>query len=56
MGTMTSDPRPVEVSTGISAKMVVAVVIRHGLTRRSPDSIVALRIASTERGVFLENV
>ena len=27
MGTMTSEPRPVEVSTGINARVVVAVVI-----------------------------
>jgi len=56
IGTMTSEPRPVEVSTGISARMVVAVVIRQGLTRRSPASIVASRISFTDEGVLLEKI
>ncbi len=34
IGTMMSAPRPVEVSTGIKAKMVVAVVIRQARARR----------------------
>ena len=34
------------VSTGINARMVVAVVIRHGRTRRNPASSVALRASS----------
>ena len=42
MGTMMSDPLPVEVSTGMRASMVVAVVIKHGLTRLMAASIVAL--------------
>ena len=36
MGTMISDPRPVEVSTGKSASIVVALVMRAGRTRRVP--------------------
>ena len=39
MGTITSLPRPVEVSTGISARMVVAEVIRHGRTRRTAAAV-----------------
>ena len=34
MGSMMSEPRPVEVRMGISARTVVAVVMRQGLTRR----------------------
>jgi hypothetical protein len=34
IGTMTSLPRPTEVKTGMSARMVVADVIKHGLTLR----------------------
>jgi hypothetical protein len=48
MGTMTSDPRPWDVSTGIRAKIVVAVVIRQGLTHRRQASTVAFRISSTD--------
>ena len=33
-----SEPRPVEVSTGSRARMVVAVVIRQARTRRLPAS------------------
>jgi hypothetical protein len=33
MGTIMSEPLPVDVNTGISAKKVVAVVIRQGRTR-----------------------
>jgi len=41
IGTMMSEPRPVDVRTGINANTVVAVVIRHGLTRRKAASMVA---------------
>ena len=39
IGTMISEPFPVEVSTGISAMMVVAAVIMAGLTLLLPASI-----------------
>jgi hypothetical protein len=39
IGTIISEPRPVEVKTGISARMVVAVVIRHGRILRIPALI-----------------
>jgi len=41
IGIIISAPRPAEVRTGMSAMMVVAVVIRHGLMRRLPASMVA---------------
>ena len=41
IGTMISAPRPLDVSTGISARIVVATVIKQGRTRRSPASSVA---------------
>ena len=41
MGTITSAPRPVEVSTGISAKSVVATVIMAGRILRSPANTTA---------------
>ena len=41
IGTMMSAPRPVDVSTGISANIVVAVVMRQGLIRRDPAKCVA---------------
>jgi len=50
IGTMMSDPRPVDVSTGKSARIVVAVVIRAGRMRRCPASIVAARTSSIVRG------
>ena len=34
IGTIISDPRPVEVKTGSKARMVVALAIRHGRIRR----------------------
>ena len=34
IGIMTSLPRPTEVRTGINARIVVADVIKHGLTLR----------------------
>jgi hypothetical protein len=46
MGIMMSAPRPVAVSTGSSARIVVALVIRQGRTRRSPACTVASRISS----------
>lgn len=36
IGTIISEPRPVEVRTGISARIVVAVVIRQGRILRIP--------------------
>ncbi len=50
MGTITSLPRPVLVSTGSRARIVVAVVIRQGRTRRRPAATVASRMAAVERG------
>ena len=44
IGPMMSAPRPVEVSTGSSAKMVVAEVIRHGRQRRLPARMVVALI------------
>jgi hypothetical protein len=38
MGTTMLEPRAVEVSTRINARIVVAVVIRQGRTRRSPTA------------------
>ncbi len=48
MGTMTSEPRPVDVSTGISARMAVEAVMRAGLIRFIPASTVACLISDTE--------
>ena len=56
MGTMTSAPRPVEVSTGIRARIVVAVVIMQGLTRRRLASMVACLISWTVPGDLVEKV
>lgn len=39
IGTMMSDPLPVDVSTGISARMVVLAVIMAGRMRRVPASM-----------------
>ena len=39
-------PLPLEVRTGINARIVVAVVIRHGRTRRIPANTVASRASS----------
>ena len=41
IGTMMSEPRPVEVRIGIKASMVVAEAIRHGLILRTAPSTVA---------------
>jgi len=43
MGIMMSAPRPVSVSTGSSARIVVADVISAGRTRRSAPEITARR-------------
>ena len=48
MGTITSAPFPCEVKTGMSAKIVVAVVMRAGLTLLRPASTVASLISDTE--------
>tara|TARA_B110000495_G_C22524901_1_gene319816 strand:- start:16 stop:219 length:204 start_codon:yes stop_codon:yes gene_type:complete len=45
IGSIKSAPRPVAVMTGNSAKMVVAVVIKHGPTRRLPAAITASRMS-----------
>ena len=50
IGSMRSAPRPLAVSTGISAKIVVAAVIRQGRMRRTPAASAARRIASTVSG------
>ena len=43
-------PRPVELRTGSKARIVVAVVMRHGRTRRSPACAVAARISAMVSG------
>ena len=48
MGTMMSEPRPVDVMTGIRARMVVAEVIRAGRTLCDAPSTVASLISSTD--------
>ncbi len=45
IGTITSEPRPVEVRTGSNANIVVAVVIRQARMRRWPARTVASRIS-----------
>jgi len=45
IGIITSEPRPVPVMTGISARTVVVVVIRHGRTRRLPASTTWARMS-----------
>ncbi len=55
MGTMMSDPLPVEVRTGIRAMMVVAVVIMAGRTRINPASTTESRTSSRVPGLFLPN-
>ena len=51
IGTIMSEPLPVEVRMGINANMVVALVIRAGLTRRFAAAIVAWRTAWIESGL-----
>ena len=46
IGTMMSAPRPVDVSTGSSARMVVAVVMRHGRILCMAASLVACLMLS----------
>ncbi len=46
IGTIMSEPLPVEVNTGISARIVVAVVIRHGRTLRVPAFTTFWRISA----------
>lgn len=41
MGIMMSEPRPVDVRTGINARSVVAVVVKHGRSRCRLASMVA---------------
>ena len=55
MGTMISDPRPVEVRMGINAKTVVTVVIMQGRARLTPASIVARRISEIDICFKLRN-
>ena len=52
IGNIISAPRPVEVSTGNKAKMVVAVVIIAGFTLRKPPSTTASLICETVAGVL----
>jgi len=51
MGTIISEPLPVDVKTGISARKVVAVVIRQGRTRLIAASMVASLMDSIVFGV-----
>lgn len=55
IGTMISAPRPVDVRTGRSARIVVAKVIRAGRIRRLAAFTVASRISWTVAGFSLEN-
>ena len=55
MGTMISDPLPVEDKTGINAIIVVAVVIMAGRTLNSPASTTVCLISSTVLGNFSLN-
>ncbi len=52
MGIMMSAPRPLDVSTGSRASTVVAVVMRQGLTLRTPAVRVAARISARLRAGF----
>ena len=51
MGTMMSEPLPELVRIGISARIVVAVVIIHGRIRFFAPSMTAVRISSMLSGV-----
>ncbi len=55
IGTMTSDPRPVDVRMGRRARMVVAVVMRHARIRRFPAMTVASRMCSMVSCSFFLN-
>ena len=46
IGTIISEPLPVDVKTGIRANIVVTFVIRHGLNLRVPASMTFLRISA----------
>ncbi len=48
IGTMMSEPLPVELRTGSRARMVVAAVMRQGRQRRIPAVMVALRISGSD--------
>lgn len=52
MGTMMSEPRPLEVKTGRRARMVAAVVISGGRTRRMPACTESSRTSSTDETPF----
>ena len=52
MGIMISEPRPVEVSTGISAIIVVPTVINAGFIRLKPASMTARRTSSFVPGLL----
>ena len=56
MGTMMSDPFPVDVNTGSNAISVVAVVITAGRTRLRPAYTTASRISSRVCGSRYKNV
>ena len=53
IGTIMSDPFPVDVSTGISAMIVVAAVIMAGRTLFVPASRTDILTASRVVGLFL---
>jgi hypothetical protein len=53
MGTIMSEPRPVEVMTGIKASMVVETVIMAGLIRLVPAVTTASRISAIVDGFCL---
>ena len=56
IGIIMSLPRPAEVNTGNNAKMVVAVVIKHGLILFSPASTIDALISFLFSGIFLSKV
>ncbi len=56
IGTIISDPRPVEVRTGVNARIVVTVVIKQGLILRSAPLIVASLMSLTVWGFLSENI
>lgn len=56
IGSIISAPRPVAVSTGSRARMVVAVVIIAGLTRRRPPSTTAALTSATVVGSFFSKL
>ena len=52
IGTMMSEPRPVDVSTGSRARIVVAVVMSAARIRSRAPSIVAVRMAWIVSGLW----